>query len=115
MAITPPSDILLGLVQPRHRHEIHPLDVASAADPASVRAATARLAKLAADPTANAEDFSRALAAAQSGTAGGFRFASDTTVSAGLASTLTPDATSAAARAVPVKKDAYQRFPRPSC
>lgn len=46
MAIQPPSDILL--------------DVANAADPAQVRAASARLAKLAADPAAAAE-FNQAL------------------------------------------------------
>ena len=47
MAISPPSDILL--------------DVANAADPAQVRAATARLAKLASDPAAANEDFTKAL------------------------------------------------------
>ncbi len=51
MAISPPSDILL--------------DVASAADPVKVRAATARLAKLAADPAASNEDFGKALASAR--------------------------------------------------
>jgi peptidoglycan hydrolase FlgJ len=51
MAITPPSDILL--------------DVASAADPAKVRAATARLAALAADPGAQNVDFSEALSRAK--------------------------------------------------
>ena len=50
MAIQPPSDILL--------------DVASAADPAQVRAATSRLALLAANPTVIDKDFSKALAAA---------------------------------------------------
>ena len=48
VAISPPSDIVL--------------DVASAADPAKVRAATERLAKLAADPNASA-NFAEALAA----------------------------------------------------
>ena len=48
MAISPPSDIVL--------------DVASAADPAKVRAATERLAKLAADPAATTVNFSDALA-----------------------------------------------------
>ena len=52
MAISPPSDILL--------------DVASAADPVKLRAATARLAKLAADPTAGNDAFRKALAAAAS-------------------------------------------------
>ena len=51
MAITPPSDILL--------------DAARAADPAKVRAATARLAQLAADPAAGNEGFAKALASAQ--------------------------------------------------
>ncbi len=50
MAIQPPSDILL--------------DVAGAADPAKVRAATLRLAKLAAEPAAVDKDFGKALAAA---------------------------------------------------
>ena len=51
MAISPPSDIVL--------------DVASAADPAKVRAATERLARLAADPGAAATSFSETLAATQ--------------------------------------------------
>lgn len=50
MAISPPSDILL--------------DVANAADPAQVRVATARLAKLASDPTMVDTDFSKALSSA---------------------------------------------------
>lgn len=50
MAISPPSDLLL--------------DVARAADPGKVREATARLARLAADPAAVNEDFGKALAAA---------------------------------------------------
>ena len=50
MAISPPSDILL--------------DVAGAADPVKLRAATARLAKLAADPSASNDGFGKALAAA---------------------------------------------------
>ena len=53
MAISPPSDILL--------------DVASAADPAQVRAATARLNALAADPGAQNVAFSQALARASGG------------------------------------------------
>lgn len=52
MAISPPSDIVL--------------DVASAADPAKVRAATERLARLAADPTATTASFSDALSTAGS-------------------------------------------------
>lgn len=92
MAISPPSDILL--------------DVASAADPASVRLATARLAKLASDPSAVAGDFSTALVAArQGGTVAGSAWS---TAAAG--STLAPPATSVAARAAPIKKDAYQKF-----
>ena len=50
MAISPPSDILL--------------DVANAADPAKVRLAQARLAKLAADPAAVNGDFGKALSVA---------------------------------------------------
>lgn len=50
MAISPPSDLML--------------DVARAADPGKVREATARLAKLAADPAATNEGFGKALAAA---------------------------------------------------
>ena len=52
MAISPPSDIVL--------------DVASAADPVKLRAATDRLAKLASDPTIAATSFSDALAASKS-------------------------------------------------
>jgi flagellar protein FlgJ len=51
LAISPPSDIVL--------------DVASAADPAKVRAATERLAKLASDPAATA-NFSDALVSTKS-------------------------------------------------
>jgi peptidoglycan hydrolase FlgJ len=51
VAISPPSDIVL--------------DVASAADPAKVRLATERLAKLAADPTATA-NFADTLASTKS-------------------------------------------------
>ena len=51
MAIAPPSDLLL--------------DVARAADPAKVREATAKLARLAADPSAPNEGFGKALAAAK--------------------------------------------------
>ena len=53
MAISPPSDLLL--------------DVAAAADPMKVRAATERLAKLAADPTAPNAGFDAALTRARSG------------------------------------------------
>ncbi len=51
MAISPPSDLLL--------------DVARAADPAKVREATAKLARLAADPSSANEGFGKALAAAK--------------------------------------------------
>ncbi len=51
MAISPPSDLLL--------------DVARAADPAKVREATAKLARLAADPSAANEGFDKALASAK--------------------------------------------------
>lgn len=51
MAISPPSDIVL--------------DVASAADPVKVRAATDRLAKLAADPNLTGLSFTQSLAAVQ--------------------------------------------------
>ena len=51
MSIAPPSDILL--------------DAARAADPAKVQAATARLARLAADPAAANEGFNAALADAK--------------------------------------------------
>ncbi len=57
MAISPPSDILL--------------DVAAAADPAKVQAATARLAVLAADPSAANDGFSNALASAGTSSAPG--------------------------------------------
>lgn len=50
MAISPPSDLML--------------DVARAADPAKVREATAKLTRLAADPSATNDNFSKALAAA---------------------------------------------------
>ncbi len=53
MSIALPSDILL--------------DAARAADPAKVQAATARLAKLAADPTAANDGFAAALAEAKTG------------------------------------------------
>jgi len=56
MAISPPSDILL--------------DVATAADPAKVRAATQRLSVLAADPAAQNTGFSEALARAKSDAGG---------------------------------------------
>ena len=95
MAISPPSDILL--------------DVANAADPASVRAATARLATLAADPTAKAGDFARALATArQDGKASSAWARGLGAAHAG--STLTPSTPSVAARAAPLKGDTYQRF-----
>ena len=96
MAISPPSDILL--------------DVASAADPASVRAATARLATLAADPAAQASGFNKALAAAkQNGMAGAV--ASTAALPGQMVSTMHAPATSAAARASgSPKHDTYQKF-----
>ena len=51
MAIAPPSDLLL--------------DVARAADPAKVREATAKLARLAADPSATNDGFDKALSKAK--------------------------------------------------
>ena len=92
MAIQPPSDILL--------------DVAAAADPTKVRAATARLAKLAADPAAIDKDFGKALAAASN------------TGKAGLAAPASAPANLHAAaadaptlkRGVTHKGDVYQKF-----
>ncbi len=91
MAISPPSDIVL--------------DVASAADPAKVRAATDRLARLAADPNAAASSFAEALAATQASSGAAARGVPPTTV-AGL-----PDARDSIASGAP--KDplkVYQKF-----
>jgi flagellar protein FlgJ len=94
MAISPPSDILL--------------DVARAADPTKVQAATARLARLAADPAATNEGFSKAMAAARSEAKAQ---TASTNVSVAALATGTP-----AARALPAqvgtkpKTDVYQKF-----
>ena len=93
MAIQPPSDILL--------------DVASAADPAKVRAATARLAKLAADPAAIDKDFGKALAAATSTGKAGVAATSPTPTS--LHAATSSDATTLK-RGVTHKGDVYQKF-----
>lgn len=98
MAIQPPSDILL--------------DVAAAADPEKVRAATARLAKLAADPAVVDKDFGKALAAA---TAAGKAGASSTGATA-LAGKATSPMHLAASDAPTLKRglshkgDIYQKF-----
>ena len=108
MAIQPPSDILL--------------DVASAADPAQVRAATARLAKLAADPTVIDKDFGRALAAANAAaksTAGpnsagqiaaSQLMASPTTASDAPTPHATADDVATLKRTPTHKGDVYQKF-----
>ena len=88
MAISPPSDIVL--------------DVASAADPAAVRAATARLAKLAADPAASAEDFGKAMAAARAAPKPVASAVSPLHPTIGTMQTMT--------RAVHGKSDVYQKF-----
>ena len=97
MAIQPPSDILL--------------DVAAAADPASVRAATARLAKLAADPAVVDKDFGKALAAAN---AAGKAGAAGSTASATPSKTAPTQVASSDAptlkRGVTHKGDVYQKF-----
>ena len=92
MAIQPPSDIVL--------------DVAGAADPAKVRAATARLEKLAADPTAVDKGFGTALAAAAK--AGGNSAASPASTST-AAPVQTADA-GTLKRAPSPHTDAYQKF-----
>ena len=99
MAIQPPSDILL--------------DVAAAADPEKVRAATARLAKLAADPAVADKDFGKALAAA---TAAGKAGAAGSS-SAALSSKAAPAPTQISATDTPPLKrgmthkgDIYQKF-----
>ena len=99
MAIAPPSDILLDAVR--------------AADPAKVRAATARLAQLAADPAAGNEGFAGALASARA--ANGHAAGAGTT---GETSTLPAAAPSGSvgrrdsveARAGAPKTDTYQKF-----
>lgn len=94
MAIAPPSDILLDAVR--------------AADPAKVRAATARLAQLAADPAAGNEGFAKALAsvrAAGAGTTGG-----NSTLLATAPSGSVGQRESVEARADGRKTDTYQKF-----
>ncbi len=88
MAISPPSDILL--------------DVANAADPAQVRLATARLAKLAADPGAEA-DFNKALSNVARGTAPAA--SNSTAVTANISAPLGSGQTQAKDA-----KTAYQKF-----
>lgn len=99
MAIQPPSDILL--------------DVAAAADPASVRAATARLAKLAADPAVVDKDFGKALAAAnaagKAGAAGSTASATPSKTAATPAQLASSD-TPTLKRGVTHKGDVYQKF-----
>lgn len=88
MAISPPSDILL--------------DVANAADPAQVRVATARLAKLANDPGLVDADFGKALSAAGKGNG---TFSSAPPVTATISAPL--GASSVEAKDA---KTAYQKF-----
>lgn len=88
MAISPPSDLLL--------------DVARAADPAKVREATARLARLAADPSATNEGFGKALAAAKvSGTA---------TAVATPSKSFAPTGVGSLRAAAQPKADTYKKF-----
>ena len=89
MAISPPSDLLL--------------DVARAADPAKVREATAKLARLAADPAASNEGFGKALAAAK---------ADGAAPSPARASTpaLLPGTAGSLRAAAHPKTDAYKKF-----
>lgn len=98
MAIQPPSDILL--------------DVANAADPVKVRAATARLAKLAAEPNVVDADFGRALKAA--GDAGRTLSAKSSSAGRGFTSAVAmPPASPAATASRPSLKgaaQAYQKF-----
>ncbi len=104
MAIAPPSDILLDAVR--------------AADPARVRAATARLAQLAADPAAGNEGFATALASAQAANGQAANGRAAGAVTAGETSTLLAAAPSGSvgrresveARAVGHKTDTYQKF-----
>jgi flagellar protein FlgJ len=91
LAISPPSDIVL--------------DVASAADPAKVRAATERLARLAADPAATTAGFSDALASIKS-PAIAVTTSSSTTAPSGFADARDRMATSGSHD----KMKAYQKF-----
>ncbi len=100
MAIQPPSDILL--------------DVAAAADPEKVRAATARLAKLAADPAVVDKDFGKALAAASA--AGKSGAASSATAASSKAAAPASPAHVASSEGTTLKRsmthkgDIYQKF-----
>ncbi len=96
MAIAPPSDILL--------------DAARAADPARVRAATARLAQLAADPAAGNEGFSEALASAQAAATTGVTGEAKSTLLAAAPSGSVGQRESVEARAGAPKTDTYQKF-----
>ena len=89
MAISPPSDILL--------------DVATAADPAKVQAATARLAQLAANPTAPNTGFLDALARAKTAPAVAMTASS-------TRSTSTAGAPAARMANAHAKTSAYQKF-----
>ena len=97
MAIQPPSDILL--------------DVAAAADPQKVRAATARLATLAANPAAVDKDFGRALAAATVAGKGAAGPSATTQATAATASThASTGEVATLKRGVTHKGDVYQKF-----
>ena len=99
MAIQPPSDILL--------------DVAAAADPDKVRVATARLAKLAANPAVVDKDFGKALAAAtaagKAGAAGGVVAAASSKASPAPTHVATSEG-STLKRGMTHKGDVYQKF-----
>ena len=98
MAIQPPSDILL--------------DVAAAADPEKVRAATARLAKLAADPAVVDKDFGKALAAASAAGKSGATGAVPSSKAAGPSSAahIASSEGSTLKRSMTHKGDIYQKF-----
>lgn len=98
MAISPPSDILL--------------DVASAADPAKVRAATARLAALAADPGAQNVGFSEALSRVNTQASAAQTSASQvSTLSSSSASPFAASTTTVAPHDVSIAKpNAYRKF-----
>lgn len=100
MAIQPPSDILL--------------DVAAAADPEKVRAATARLAKLAADPAIVDKDFGKALAAAtaagKSATNGSLGASSPSKAAAAAPTHVASSEGPTLKREVTHKGDIYQKF-----
>ena len=91
MAISPPSDLLL--------------DVARAADPAKVREATAKLARLAADPSFANEGFGKALAAAKVDKPGASAPASAT-----KSPVLLPGTAGSLRAAAQPKTDTYKKF-----